>query len=368
MEQSSANGILEEFRIEFLDCWRRLPNKAFFLVLLAAWLLLFQFLGNSTLGYIKTSSLLGWMHAAYQPSADAGAIDDSHGRWIPFVVLALFWWKRQQLLALPLKAWWPSLLLLALAIILHLLGYMGQQPKVSIIALFTGIYALMGLAWGRQWLRQSFFPFILLAFCVPLGWSAISITFPLRVFVVHVVEFICHNILAIDIVRDGTKLLDATGRYGYDVAPACSGMRSLIATSALAVIYGMVSFRSWWRRALVIASALPLAILGNVVRMLVIIIAAEIWGQDAGHAVDEGGPGGVFALLPYIPAFDGLLLLGHWLRESPPLAGPAAGPAVALDHAAPNAAAAQPAAAVASLTLQSLGKPPLPAAGDVSSN
>ena len=33
--------------------------------------------------------------------------------------------------------------------------------------LFAGIYALMGLAWGRQWLRESFFPFILFIFCVP---------------------------------------------------------------------------------------------------------------------------------------------------------------------------------------------------------
>ena len=91
-------------------------------------------------------------------------------------------------------------------------------------------------------------------------------------------------------------------------------MRSLIATSAVAVIYAMVSFRTWWKRGVLIASALPLAIFGNVVRMLAIVIAAEIWGQEGGKAVDEGGPGGVFALLPYIPAFGGLLLLG-WLLE-----------------------------------------------------
>jgi exosortase len=366
MDQPSDKGILEEFRVDFLDCWHRLPNKGFFLILLAAWLLLFQFLGNSTLGYIKTSSLLAWMHAAYQPSTDAGTMDDSHARFIPFVVLGLFWWKRKQLMALPLRAWWPGLLLLASALGLHLLGYMGQQPKISIIALFTGIYALMGLAWGRQWLLESFFPFILLAFCVPLGWSAINITFPLRVLVVHVVEFICHYVLAIDILRDGTKLLDPTGRYGYDVAPACSGMRSLIATSALAVIYAMVTFRSWWRRGLVMASALPLAILGNVLRMLVIIVAAEIWGQEAGHKVDEGGPGGVFALLPYIPAFAGLLLLGHWLQEPPPPAE--LSPSLA--DPSPTACTVPTHGTAGSLTLQALGNPALPTAatGDVSSN
>ena len=40
--------------------------------------------------------------------------------------------------------------------------------------MFAGVYGLMGLAWGREWLRDSFFPFCLFAFCVPLGWSGVS--------------------------------------------------------------------------------------------------------------------------------------------------------------------------------------------------
>src|ERR1035438_42334 len=128
MSKQPANGILEDFRLDFVDCWQRLPNKGFFFILLVAWLALFQFLGNSTLGYIKTPSLLSWMQVAYQPpSADAGANDDSHGRWIPFVVLGLFWWKRKQLMALPLKMWWPAVLLLGLALGLHLLGYIDRK-------------------------------------------------------------------------------------------------------------------------------------------------------------------------------------------------------------------------------------------------
>ena len=315
MDKPTGNGILEDFRIDFLECWHRMPNKGFFLVLVVAWLALFQFLGNSTLGYIPTPSLLQWMNAAYQPNHDPGANDDSYGRWIPFIVLGLFWWKRKQLMALPLRAWSPGLMLLGLGLMMHLLGYMAQQPKISIMALFIGIYGLMGLAWGPEWLRESFFPWILFAFCVPLGWTGVSLTFPLRMTVMRAVEFICNNFLAIDVIREGTILKDPSGRYGYEVAAACSGLRSLIATSAVAIIYAMVSFRSWWKRGVLIASALPLAVFGNVVRMLAIVIAAEIWGQEAGKAVDDGGPGGLFALLPYIPAFAGLLLLGRLMEE-----------------------------------------------------
>jgi len=67
-------------------------------------------------------------------------------------------------------------------------------------------------------------------------------------------------------------------------------------------------------KVVMIASAFPLAILGNLVRMLTIIIAAEIGGQQWGAYVHDGGPGGVLSLLPYIPAFVGLLGLEHYLR------------------------------------------------------
>jgi exosortase len=317
MEKDTGNGVLEDFRIQFMECWQRLPNKALFLVLLAAWLALFHFLGNATLGYINTPSLLTWMHIAYVSNPDANGSDDSHGKLIPFVVIALFWWKRKQLMNLPLRTWWPGLLLVALALGLHVMGYMVQQPRISIVALFIGIYGLTGLAWGPEWLRESFFPFILFAFCVPLGWSAVAITFPLRLWVTQMVELISGYVFQIDILREGTKLINPTEHYQYEVAAACSGIRSLFATIAVAIIYAMLSFRTWWRRGLLIASAFPLAVLGNVLRMMTIIISAEIWGQEGGSYVHEGGPFGVLSLLPYVAAFGGLLLLGHWLQERP---------------------------------------------------
>ena len=63
MEKQPANGILEDFRMEFMDCWQRLPNKGLFLVLLVAWLALFHFLGNATLGYHLVNIFLHAMAA-----------------------------------------------------------------------------------------------------------------------------------------------------------------------------------------------------------------------------------------------------------------------------------------------------------------
>ncbi|HSU54997.1 MAG TPA: hypothetical protein VLT36_13140, partial [Candidatus Dormibacteraeota bacterium] len=75
--------------------------------------------------------------------------------------------------------------------------------------------------------------------------------------------------------------------------------------------------------------AIPLAIAGNVLRMLTIVIAAEMGGQTSGNYVHEGGPFGIISLMPYIPAFIGLLALGHWLREQPITAEPSLAPQTA---------------------------------------
>ncbi len=318
MEPNSGNGILEDFRIEFLHVWRRLPNKGFFFVMLLAWFILFQFLGNSTLGYGRTNSLLEWMYLVYsQCGISLMQSDNGYCAAVPLLVLLLFWFKRRELVALPLQPWWPAMLLVVSGLGLHVVGYLIQQPSLSIVALFTGLYGLTGLAWGRAWLRGSFFPFVLFLFCVPPGPLIQPISFRLQILVCQVVTGVCHYVLAIDVIRQGTQLLDATGHYNYEVAPACSGIHSLIATLGLAIVVGLLSFRTWWKRVLMVGLAFPFAVLGNLVRMLSIIIAAEIGGQKAGNYVHEGGPGGIFSLIPYVLAFAGMLVVEHFLYERP---------------------------------------------------
>ena len=295
---------------ETADCWQRLPNKLFFFPLLLAWLALFHFLGNSILGYVHTASLFGWMIYDY----NVPGTDDGYGNLIPFIVVGLFWWKRNELLALPLQLWWPGLLVLLAAMVMHVVGFITQQPRLSVLALFTGIFGLMGLAWGRAWLKESFFPFWLFIFSVPpLVAFTTMITLPLRLLVTWLVATTA-NLLTINVVREGTQLMAPDRSFQYDVVAACSGMRSLIAIFLLATIYGFVMFRSPGKRLLFMALALPLSVLGNFTRLMCVIIAAEFGGQSMGNYVHENT---FFSLVPYIPAIAGLMLAGRWLEEKP---------------------------------------------------
>jgi exosortase len=317
--------ISEEVRLfpgEFGRCWRQLPNKGVFFPLLVAWLLLFQFVGNPTFGYVDTSSLIWWMAVAYGNSS--GSSQDSHGLLIPPVVLALFWWKRKELLALPNRLWGPAGILLLAASALHVLGYVIQQPRISIVAFYGGIYALMGLAWGPGWLRKSFFPMFLFIFCIPIASIGEPVTFPLRHLVTRIAATICGSFLGMDVQGEGTQLFDSAHTFQYEVAAACSGMQSFIAIVVLSIIYGFVCFDKPWKRGVMILASLPLAIIGNVLRLLCIVISADIWGRNTGNYVHESG---FFSLVPYIPAIMGVMLLGRWLGErrsvSPPPAQPA---------------------------------------------
>jgi exosortase len=320
MNGTPTKEVSPDWLADTAECWRRLPDKFFFFALLAAWLALFQFWGNSILGYVHTSSLFGWLYDIY--NSPGSAEDAGHGDFIPFLVVGIFWWKRRELLALPLQFWWPGILILAAALALHVFGYLVQQPFFSVVALFAGIYGLMGLAWGREWLKNSHYPFLLFVFSIPLASHLNFILFPLRLFVCWLVEIGAH-VLGIDVMRNGTQLIDPSGTFQYDVAAACGGMRSLIAIFLLATIYGFGAFRSPGKRILLMALAVPMAVLGNFLRLLAIITAAAFGGQDWGSYVHEGGPFGIISLLPYIPAIAGMLFVGRWIENRPDKNNPA---------------------------------------------
>ena len=300
-------------REELAALWGSLPDKALFFTLLIAWLLLFHFLGNSTFGYKDTPSLFGWLNYSYSQGHD-----DEHGYLVPFVVLALLCWKREELTALPKAHWWPALSLVVAGLLLHIVGFLIQQTRVSVIAFFVGLYGLTGLVWGRPWLKGTFFPYFLFVFCFPVATLSEQITHPLRLLATKITVALAHFPLGIDVVHNGTSIWDPTGRFQYEVAAACSGLRSLTAIFALAIIYGFIEFRKNWQRVVVMSAAFPLAVFGNVVRLSLIIIAAEAFGQSAGDYVHRSS---FFSLVPYVPAILGLMVLGRWLgkREATPM-------------------------------------------------
>lgn len=280
-----------------------------FAVMLLAWVALFHFLGNSTLGYYNSPSLLKWWGNLALSSEDS-----DHLFLIPLLVAGLLWYRRQDLSLLVKRVWWPAMLMVAGAMLLHVFAFLIQQPKGSTIAFVLGAIGMAGLVWGRDWFVATLFPLGLLLLCVPFGESLDFITNPLRMVATKLSVGISHGILGVDVISEGTRIFDSQRSYEYDVAPACSGIRSLTMMLVMTMVYGFMSFQTWWKRGLIISLAIPLAIAGNVLRLMTIIVAAEGFGQKAGNYVHESS---WLSLLPYVPAFLGIAVAGYFLRSKP---------------------------------------------------
>ena len=253
--------------------------------------------------------LFDWMWIKWNdPSNDA-----SHGKLIPWAVLGLLWLRRKRLVNSVAGVWWPGLVGLGFALALHVAGFVVQQPRVSMVALFSGAWMLTGLVWGRETLKASFFPFFIFGFCVPMGGTfAQGLTLPLRLLAAKGAVFISKDLLDVSVVRVGTKLMDPHGVFGsFDVAAECSGIRSFIALLAITTIFSVLTMRSWWRRAVMIGSTIPLALICNVMRITTIILAANAFKTAAaGRFVDT-----YFGYVTYGVAIGGVFLLERLLRE-----------------------------------------------------
>jgi exosortase len=297
------------FWAELQEYWARVPEKGLFIALLAGWCVLFQFVGISSFNFGTTRpSLFEWLYNAW----DTEAMDCEHGKLIPFAVAILFWVKRRELAASISGVWWPALPVVGLALLIHILGFLAQQPRVSMIALFLGLYGLIGVVWGRQTMWASTFPMILFAFCMPLGNVTNGVTLQMRMMSVTLTRLICHGVFDIDVVQRGTELLDAKGKYSFDVVAACSGIRSFIALLALTTVFAMLSLRAMWRRAVMLLATVPLVIFCNVLRLVVVVLVAKAYSEAAAKWVHDW-----FGYVTFMVSLGSVLGLAHLLKEKP---------------------------------------------------
>lgn len=215
------------------------------------------------------------------------------GTWLLWLVFGAFLyaifrnWKHIPTTDAEPRILWAVVLLMG-ALFLHWVGFVAQQTRISLLAMlgFTmGVAALMG---GKRWAGALFFPLVLLLMAMPLGFLTDELGFHMRMWVIKATTTVSH-LIGIDVIQNGTNLKSPDGSYAYDVAPACSGVRSLMALTALSLVIGYLSFQSTWRRLTLLVLALPFAYVGNVVRITAIVFAGEWFGQEAGTQVHDNG-------------------------------------------------------------------------------
>lgn len=246
-------------------------------------LVFFHQFGNETKGYIATqSTLVWWLRQWFMPGGDL-----DHAPLVLILAVGFFVWNAKRMTQLPDR---PNAVvasvLLAAGLLLALVGSFIQQTRFSIVGFFLVLWAASWIGGGQRWGRGAVFPLILLAFTMPLGFLLDEVGFMMRLGVISVSRTMAEAI-GFEVIQNGTILRSGDGSYQYDVAPACSGTRSLIALMALCLVVGYIQFRQTWRRALIFLLALPFAFVGNVCRIFTIIVVAELIGEEAGTVVHD---------------------------------------------------------------------------------
>ena len=216
----------------------------------------------------------------HAPVVFNGEMEDlSYGWYVPVFSLYVLWRERKELTE---SVGAPSLWGLALAVPSLFVGYLGaagSQIRFEIVG-FVGILLSLALAFfGRRTAKRALFPILFLLFCLPLHSFLDLVTIHLRMFAVSVAYGVLKGI-GVEVVRQGTMLSSASGSFGIDVAEPCSGLRSLFALMALTAGYGYFTQPTWLRRGALFAMSIPIAIAGNVVRILTIALVAAMCSPE----------------------------------------------------------------------------------------
>lgn len=199
--------------------------------------------------------------------------DMSHGYLVPLVSLYILYVEKDKIKAsLGEGSLWGLLAMLP-ALFLGFFGTRGSQLRFEEVG-FIGL--LLSLTWcfyGLKTVKRILFPCLYLLFCLPLATFLDVITVHLRIFATSTAFAILHG-LGTEVVQQGTMIVSTTGDFAIDVANPCSGMRSIFALLALSAAYAYFNQPTWAKRGVLFLSAIPLAILGNVMRILTIVLVA----------------------------------------------------------------------------------------------
>lgn len=254
----------------------QLINWVLFLVIGAAVTLLFYLLGNdSEINITKDSrSIFYWVYFQWGHERHSG-------NWIILVVAAyIIFSLRHELAKTEASPSWLGMLVFSGAIVMHILGYRTQFPRISLIATVPAYWGLICTIWGWQVAKKLLFPagYALLCFSASLLQD---FTMPLRLYSSALADILLDGV-GIETIRDGTTIRSsAGGGFLFDVEDACSGLRSLTAMMALTAPYAYYTLRGGvWRKWVLFCFSIPLAMLSNSLRIFTLAAIAEWIGTD----------------------------------------------------------------------------------------
>jgi exosortase C (VPDSG-CTERM-specific) len=243
----------------------------------------------------------------------------SHILLIPFVSAYLLYIRRDQLprkyvADLPL-----GMVFLAGGLGVFLFTYWrnfaGRAPADNYYLVVLTLSFLCCLAaggfffFGRDWMRAAAFPLAYLIFMVPMPDAMADALESASKYASAEVANVLFHLSGTPVLRAGRvfQLPNIT----IEVAQECSGIRSSWVLLMTSILAANLFLKTSWRRIVIVAFIIPLGILRNGFRILVIGLLCVNAGPQMIHSPIHTRGGPVFFVLSLVP----FLLLLWWLRK-----------------------------------------------------
>jgi exosortase A len=231
----------------------------------------------------------------------------AHGFLIVPISLWLVWEKRS---ALRYTAPRPSYIPLVLMLFVGFGWLLATLVDVLVIQQLAFVGILVLTIWaiiGTPAARLLMFPLGFLFFAVPVGEALIH---PLMNFTVDFTVGML-RLTGIPVYREGTFFSIPSG--DWSVMEACSGLRYLIASVTLGVLYAYLTYRRLWRRVLFMLFAIAVPVVANGIRAYMIVMIAHMSGNKLAHGIDHFVYGWMFFGIVVTIMF----IIGAFWRDAP---------------------------------------------------
>jgi exosortase len=210
-----------------------------------------------------------WLHNPYY----------SHGFIVPIISAYIIWNMRKELSNIERKQRKQSqigLVLFIIGIILYGIAFMSTIRFLSGISLIITIYGTVLYIYGRELTKRMSFPILFLLLAIPVPF-VYTITPPVQE-LSSISSSSLANLAGIPVQRDGLILHMPTGLF--EVAVECSGMNSIISLLMISIIFAFILEGSLMMKFVIVLSSIPLAIIGNVLRITSILAVSNMYGQE----------------------------------------------------------------------------------------
>jgi exosortase len=203
----------------------------------------------------------------------------SHGMLVPLFALFLLYRRSTVPVASSTSSWpFVGFSALVLAIAMRLVGSATSFLPLEGLSLIVCLAALAVLTGGRAGLARFWPPIVFLLFMIPLPYEASRLMGAELQRVGTVASTFLLQCFGQPAIAEGNRILIAD--VTLNVVEACSGLRMLVTFLAFAVAAVMLMDRHWIVNGLVLGSAVPIALLTNVLRITATGLA-HVWLHDS---------------------------------------------------------------------------------------